>query len=138
MQVCQPVKSQEHGTYGTEKRNGMLYLQSEVPIYLIATIQLSLSFAFSGTPCYFFFFPFFFLTPAVAIPPAAGITLDDGTLALASSCLIGGAGDAVVMRGTDAGAGGGGRMFDIFCIRERLRASKRPRKTDEWVLNLRH
>ena len=54
------------------------------------------------------------MTPAVAIPPAAGITLDDGTLALASSCLIGGAGDAVVMRGTDAGTGGGGRMFDIF------------------------
>ena len=120
-------------------RNGMLSPQSEgLSTYLIATVQLSLSFALSRTPCYFFFFPFFFFTPAAAGPPAVGTALDDGTLALASSRLIGGPGDAVVVRGTDAGTGGGERMFDIFCIRERLRASKRLRKTDEWVLNLRH
>ncbi len=31
-----------------------------------------------------------------------------------------------------------GRLFCIFCIRERFRASNRFKNTDEWVLNFRH
>jgi hypothetical protein len=75
---------------------------------------------------YFFFFGFFFFTAAAAADvPGVGTIVLEGP-----GC------------GVDARAGSGegsfGRRFCIFSIRERLSASNRLRKIDEWVLNLRH
>jgi len=76
---------------------------------------------------YFFFFFGFFLTPPLGVPCADGAVLDGrlGIDGATSACM-----------GADSGSDG--RRFCIFCIRERLRASKRPRNMEEYVLNLRH
>lgn len=76
---------------------------------------------------YFFFFFGFFFTPPAGVPCADGTALDP---------VLGADGDTST--GIDGASGSDGRRFCIFCIRERFRASNRPRKMDENVLNLRH
>ena len=68
-------------------------------------------------------------------PPPAALVICAG----AAGAGVVGAGVASRIS-TSAAAGGavGGFMFCILRMRERLRASKRLRKTEELVLNLRH
>lgn len=91
---------------------------------------------------HFFFFPFFFFVPPPAVPPAVGVEVEGGTLATPPSSFtdVPGPGETDMGRGVggDSGGGGGGRELTIFSMRDRFRASKRLRKTEEWVLNLRH
>lgn len=84
---------------------------------------------------YFFFFPFFFFVPPPAVPPAVGVDVEGGTLAAPPSSFtdVPGAGETDMGRGVEDGGGsdGGGRELTIFSMRERFRASKRLRKTEE-------
>ncbi len=81
------------------------------------------------TAVYFFFFGFFFLTPPPAGP--AGVGAAPG----AGDCRAVSAGAWEVEGAIDACVG---RLFCIFCMRDRFRASNRFRNTEECVLNLRH
>ena len=76
--------------------------------------------------CYFFLGFFFFFTP----PPGVetGADTPDPSFAIGSACS-----EAAVSVARLAGW-----RFCIFCMSVRFNASKRFRKTDEWVLNLRH
>ena len=78
---------------------------------------------YSGTTAYFFFFGFFFLTPLAVVAPAAAEANNAAVSAadVAPSCV----GVAT------AGVCCAGWRFCIFCIRDRLRASKRLRNIDE-------
>lgn len=78
---------------------------------------------------YFFFFGFFFFTPPPAGPATlgveAGVAVSLWDVSVVSACKI-------------PATTGAGRLFCIFCISDRFSASKRLRKSDEYVLNFKH
>ena len=84
---------------------------------------------------YFFFFPFFFLTP----PPPAALVIWAGAAGAGVASRISTSCPAAWGEAAAGAAGAvGGFVFCILRMRVRLRASKRLRKTEELVLNLRH
>jgi hypothetical protein len=87
-------------------------------------------------PIIHFFFPFFFFTPPVDALDVLGKLEPCRTGETAAACAWGAESAAEAIGA--AAALDGRRQFIIFWIRERLSASKRPRKIDEWVLNFRH
>jgi hypothetical protein len=92
------------------------------------------------TSLYFFFFGFFFFTPPAAVPPvpaAVGTSASIGVPSLAAASVPVIDALAVIAGGRTTGAAGG-RRFAIFCIRDKLSASKRLRKSECDVLNFKH
>jgi hypothetical protein len=91
------------------------------------------------TLLYFFFLGFFFFTPPAAVPPvpAAGASASMGVPSLAAASAPVADAVAVIAGGMATGAAGG-RRFAIFCMRDRLSASKRLRKRECDVLNFKH
>jgi hypothetical protein len=71
---------------------------------------------------YFFFFGFFFLTPPAAGPAGCGMNGEDERVWSASLVVSG------VPRTCAIGVG---RLFCIFCISDRFKASNRLRKIEE-------